>query len=228
MNNYQLSIKNYQLYKDSGVEWLGDVPEHWEVRRIKNVYQCFGSGSTPESGEPKYYENGTISWLNTTDLKNSNITETSKKITRLALREKSLRIYPIGTLAIAMYGQGDTRGNVGILGIEATTNQAACMMYRSSNSIPKYMLLWFISKKTDIREINVGATQPNMNKDFVRNLFIALPPLSEQKAIADYLDTKTAQIDQIIQTINAQIEKLKELRKTLINDIVTGKIKVIE
>ena len=171
-----MKIDRYQAYKDSDMKWLGEVPEHWSVLMIKSVYQCFGSGSTPESGEPKYYENGNINWLNTTDLKNGDITETSKKITRLALLEKSLKVYPIGTLAIAMYGQGDTRGNVGILGIEATTNQAACMMYRSSNSIPKYMLLWFVSKKTDIREINVGATQPNMNKDFVRNLFIALPP----------------------------------------------------
>ena len=61
----------------------------------------------------------------------------------------------------------------------------------------------------------------------LRNIYIPVPPLSEQKAIAHYLDTKTAQIDQIIQTINTQIEALKELRKTLINDVVTGKIKVV-
>jgi restriction endonuclease S subunit len=74
----------------------------------------------------------------------------------------------------------------------------------------------------------VGAKMPRVSSDFIANLIVATPPLSEQKAIADYLDTKTAQIDQIIQTINAQIEKLKELRKTLINDVVTGKIKVID
>jgi type I restriction enzyme S subunit len=63
--------------------------------------------------------------------------------------------------------------------------------------------------------------------DEVKNVGIAVPPLSDQKAIAGYLDTKTAQIDKIIQTINTQIEKLKELRKTLINDVITGKIKVV-
>lgn len=69
---------------------------------------------------------------------------------------------------------------------------------------------------------------PRASSDFIANLPVSTPPLDEQKAIADYLDTKTAQIDQIIQTINAQIEKLKELRKTLINDVVTGKIKIID
>ena len=188
---------------------------------IKNIYHHFGSGSTPESSEIKYYENGTINWLNTADLKNDLVVETSRKITSLALKEKSLRIYPINTLAIAMYGQGDTRGNVGLLKIEATTNQAACMMYCSSNSIPEYMLLWFVAKKTDIRELNVGATQPNMNKDFVRNLLMSLPPLPEQKSIAHYLDTKTAQIDRKIDLLTQKAKSYADLKRSLINETVT-------
>jgi type I restriction enzyme S subunit len=72
-----------------------------------------------------------------------------------------------------------------------------------------------------------GGLRQSMKFDDVKVFPFVVPPLSEQKAIADYLDKKTAQIDQIIQTINTQIEKLKELRKTLINDVVTGKIKVI-
>ena len=71
-------------------------------------------------------------------------------------------------------------------------------------------------------------TQPNIGMKVLENLQVITPPLIEQKVIADYLDTKTAQIDQIIQTINTQIEKLKELRKTLINDVVTGKIKIMD
>ncbi|MGK7958168.1 MAG: restriction endonuclease subunit S [Crocosphaera sp.] len=73
-----------------------------------------------------------------------------------------------------------------------------------------------------------GSAQPALSMGLLNLLKFAIPPLAEQKAIADYLDTKTAQIDQIIQTINTQIEKLKELRKTLINDVVTGKIKVMD
>ncbi|MEH2248064.1 restriction endonuclease subunit S [Nostoc sp.] len=216
-----MKIERYQAYKDSGLEWLGDVPEHWKVMMLKNVYKCFGSGSTPESSETKYYDNGTINWLNTTDLKNNVVNETSNKITLLALAEKPLKIYPINTLAIAMYGQGDTRGSVGLLSIETTTNQAACMMYRSSNSMPKYMFWWFIAKKANIRKINIGATQPNMNKDFVRNLFISLPPLPEQKTIAHYLDTKTAQCDRKIDLLTQKATLYGKLKQSLINETVT-------
>ena len=79
-----------------------------------------------------------------------------------------------------------------------------------------------------ICSLSVGVSYPATNASVIADLLCLVPPLSEQKAIADYLDTKTAQIDQIIQTINTQIEKLKELRKTLINDVVTGKIKVMD
>jgi type I restriction enzyme S subunit len=74
---------------------------------------------------------------------------------------------------------------------------------------------------------SLGSTRESINTEILRECILVIPPPVEQKAIADYLDTKTAQIDQIIQTINTQIEKLKELRKTLINDVVTGKIKVV-
>jgi len=222
IDNSHWSKKRYQGYKDSGVEWLSNkVPEHWNITTIKNIFRYFGSGSTPESSETKYYAQGTINWLNTTDIKNTFINETSRKITHLALKEKSLKIYPINTLAIAMYGQGDTRGNVGLLNIESTTNQAACMMYSTRNSIPPYMLWWFVCKKTNIRKINIGATQPNMNKDFIRNLFMSLPPLSEQKQIALFLDRKTAQIDRKIDLLTQKANKYEELKKSIINETVT-------
>ncbi len=216
-----MSLVRYDAYKDSGIEWLGEVPRHWTVKMIKNIFQCFGSGSTPDSSNTNYYDNGAINWLNTTDLKNDFVYETKRKITALALAEKSLKIYPINTLAIAMYGQGETRGNVGLLSIETTTNQAACMMYRSFNSIPKFMLWWFISKKEDIRKINVGATQPNMNQDFVRNLFISLPLLAEQSAIAAHLDIKTAQIDRKIELLGQKAAEYGKLKQSLINETVT-------
>ena len=221
IDNSHWSKQRYQAHKDSDIEWLGEIPEHWQITKIKNVFQYFGSGSTPESSETKYYEEGSINWLNTTDIKNTFINETSRKITELALKEKSLKIYPINTLAIAMYGQGDTRGNVGLLNIESTTNQAACLMYSTRNSITQYMLWWFICKKSNIRKINIGATQPNMNQDFIRNLFISLPSLAEQKQIANYLDRKTAQIDRKIDLLTQKANKYEELKKSLINETVT-------
>lgn len=214
-------MNRYAAYKDSGVEWLGEVPECWQVITLKGIYRYFGSGTTPESSKSEYYQDGTINWLNTTDLKNCIISQTKNKITELALKEKSLKIYPVNTLAIAMYGQGDTRGSVGLLNIESTTNQAACMMYGSFNSISQYMFWWFVARKNNIRKLNIGATQPNMNQDFIKNLFIAIPTLPEQKIIAEYLDTKTAQIDRKIDLLSQKASRYGELKQSLINETVT-------
>ena len=154
------------------------------------------------------------------------LTDCKRKVTIKALKDHSLNIYPIGSIVIAMYGA--TIGKVSILNINGCTNQACCVLNKSKNLDIKFLFYWFLSKRNFIISLSYGGGQPNISQDTVKSLRVCAPPLSEQKAIADYLDTKTAQIDQIIQTINTQIEKLKELRKTLINDVVTGKIKVID
>lgn len=173
------------------------------------------------SSETSYYDDGNVNWLNTADLNNSIVYETRRKVTSKALAETSLKVYPKGSLAIAMYGQGDTRGNVGLVAIEAACNQAALVMSGAFDSVPKFMLWWFISRKSSIRQINTGATQPNMNQDFVRNLLIALPPLAEQQAIADYLDAKTAQIDRKIDLLTQKAAKYRQLKQSIINAAVT-------
>ena len=215
------AARRYDTYKDSETEWLGEVPAHWRITRTKDIFRVFGSGTTPSRSEPSYYDDGTIHWLNTADLNNAVVYDTKRKVTPKALIETSLRMHPKGSLALAMYGQGETMGNVGLLAIEATSNQAALVMNRSFNSAPKYMLWWFVSKKHSIRQINVGATQPNMNQDFVRNLLIALPPLPEQQAIADYLDAKTALIDRKFDLLTQKAAKYRQLKQSLINAAVT-------
>src|SRR5690606_11500955 len=131
------------------------------IKRIKDVFRYFGSGTTPKGSNLEYYEDGDIPWLNTLDLSNDLVFHTKNKITEKALRECSLKLYPINSLAIAMYGQGKTRGTVGLLKIKAATNQASCIMHKHSNANEKYILWWFVHKYYDIRQVNTGATQPN-------------------------------------------------------------------
>ena len=100
-----MKFERYDCYKDSKIELLGKVPNLWEITTIKNIFRYFGSGSTPQSNNIYYYENGVINWLNTSDLKNFLIDSTKFKITNLALREVGLKVYPINTIAVAMYGQ---------------------------------------------------------------------------------------------------------------------------
>ena len=119
------NIKPYNKYKSSGIAWLGDIPEHWERWKISRGVKNIGSGTTPSSGNKDFYENGTINWLNTGDFNNGILFKCKKKVTSKALQENSsLKLFPKGTLSIAMYGA--TIGKVCIIQFDATTNQACC------------------------------------------------------------------------------------------------------
>ncbi|HSM49359.1 MAG TPA: restriction endonuclease subunit S, partial [Draconibacterium sp.] len=107
-------------------------------------------------------------------------------------------------------------------------NQACCVLTKPIGNNSQYLFYQFLSMKQFIISLSTGGGQPNINQDIVRFLTLCIPPLSEQIAISKYLDDKTAQIDKIIDNISEQINKLTQLRKTLINDVVTGKIKVTE
>ena len=218
-------MRRYEKYKPSGVEWLGEIPEHWEVKRVKDIFREFGSGTTPSTANVDYYEDGNVNWLNTNDLSNDLIYETKQKITKKAQRESGLKTYPVNSLAIAMYGQGKTRGTVGLLQVPSTTNQASCIMFKPIKTNTKYVLYWFIHKYEDIRSLNTGATQPNMNQDFVKFLTLHFPLYEEQTAIANYLDTKTAAIDRKIELLTAKTAKYNALRRSLINETVCRGLK---
>lgn len=112
--------------KDSGIDWIGQIPEHWEVRKISRIFSKIGSGTTPKSGNEDYYAENGENWLQTGDLNDSYINDTSKKITIKALEDHSLRFYPEGSIVMAMYGA--TIGKLGLLNIKTTTNQACCVM----------------------------------------------------------------------------------------------------
>ena len=131
-----------------------------------------------------------------------------------------------GTLIIAMYGA--TIGKIGLLNIEATTNQACCCINFTKNNSNKYIFYWFLANKQNIVSLSVGGTQPNISQGIIANLSITVPPLPEQTAIAQYLDQQTQQIDHIVKNLQKQIELLRELRKTLINEVVTGKVRVVD
>lgn len=101
--------------KDSGIDWIGQIPEHWEVRKISRIFSKIGSGTTPKSGNEDYYAENGENWLQTGDLNDSYINDTSKKITIKALEDHSLRFYPEGSIVMAMYGA--TIGKLGLLNI---------------------------------------------------------------------------------------------------------------
>ena len=209
--------------KDSGIEWIGEVPEHWEVKRMKEL-SAISSGTTPKSGEDKYYENGIHPWLNTSDVQDCVINEARFSITDKALNDYSvLKYYPIGTILIAMYG-GGTIGNVALMNISATINQACCAIVSNEKLLlPKYLFCYLKCHKKKIISLGFGGTQVNLSQAIIAQLPVVLPPLPEQRAIATYLDDKCAKIDTIVSNLDKQISRYGDLKRSLIDEVITGK-----
>ena len=157
-------MQRYDTYKDSGVEWIGEIPKEWEVKKLSYCFDNIGSGTTPTSGKSEYYFNGTINWLQTGDLNDGDILNTSKKITQKALYDyPTLRMYPAGSLVIAMYGA--TIGKTGILQIDTTTNQACCVLARSNSVNSKFAFYWLNSITKHVISLAYGGGQPNINQE---------------------------------------------------------------
>lgn len=213
-------MKKYDSYKDSGVEWIGDVPSHWESWKISHAFNRIGSGTTPESGNPIYHENGTINWLNTGDLNDGILDSCSKKITPKALDDySSLKLFPTGSLVMAMYGA--TIGKTAILNFETTTNQACCVFCDSSIIDLKFLQYWFIGNKEQIINLAIGGGQPNISQNILKDIRVWCPDYSEQGSLTQFLDHKTTQIDQLIAKKEQFIQLLEEERVAVINQAVT-------
>lgn len=205
--------------KESGVEWIGMIPENWGTPKIVNQFDIIGSGTTPKSNEDGYYEDGTIYWIQSGDLHNRFLESTNKKITQEAFDNASaLKLYEPEYLVMAMYGA--SIGNVSISKIRACTNQACCVLANSRNYL-KYMYYVISSAKDYLIYLAVGGTQPNISQNIVRDLRTPLPNLEEQRKIADFLDGKIGEVDTIISKTKESIEEYKKYRKSVVIKAVT-------
>lgn len=206
--------------KDSGIDWIGMIPSSWEAKRIKFVARL-ASGGTPSREYPEYWD-GDIPWVKTGELKDGFIFETEERITDIGLSNSSARLFPKGTLLMAMYGQ--TRGMTGCLGIDAAINQA-CLAFTLFDGInPDYFWMALRALYAPIREESVGSAQPNLNSKLISNMTIPVPPLEEQKKIVLFLESRYAAIDKAIDRQRQIISKLNEYRRSLIHAAVTGRI----
>lgn len=213
--------------KDSGIEWIGEMPEHWLCTIISRVAKT-SSGSTPlRNKENEYFENANIKWIRTLDLTNGEVYDSSEKITEEALKNSSCSILPVNTILIAMYGGAGTIGKCGILKVEATTNQAICSMICIEALEAKYMLYSLITLRKYWMKYAVGTRKdPNISQDIVSKMKIVIPPISEQREIINYLNEKCTAVDKSISQKEKLIEKLTEYKKSLIYECVTGKREV--
>ena len=210
--------------KDSGVEWIGKIPERWSVTKIGFLFNTIGSGTTPTSSDGSYYD-GEYNWLQTGDLNDSIIETTEKTITDLAIKNYSvLNCYSVGSLVIAMYGA--TIGKLGILGVPCYTNQACCVLDDPQNADTKYVYYWLLGYRQVLINLSLGGGQPNISQSIIRSFRVCLPPKNEQEAIAKELDNEVSSLDHIMKQNKKTIQLLKEYRQSLIYEAVTGKIEL--
>ncbi len=214
--------------KRSGVDWLGDVPEHWEVRRVGHLSKV-GNGSTPSRGNAAYWSDGTHPWLNSSSVNQGTITRADQFVTDLALRECHLPRVRSGSVLVGITGQGRTRGMAAVLSMDATINQHVAYVTPTTARVSSnYLHLCLTAAYSELRAISgaSGSTKAALTCQDIKRFRVVLPPLSEQAAIARYLDETTATIDTTLAYTRRQIELLREYRTRLIADVVTGKLDV--
>ncbi len=213
------AMPKYEVYKYSGIEWIGEIPDDWGIKKLSHLFSNIGSGTTPATGNISFY-NGNISWLQTGDLTDGVINSTSKTISERALKiHSTLKQYKAGSLVVAMYGA--TIGKVGLLNISTATNQACCVLEKTDSVDMRFAFYLFMGFKSNIVAMGYGGGQPNISQDLIRNLRFPFPNQQLQTAIANFLDEKTAKIDEAIAIKEKQIELLKERKQIIIQQAVT-------
>ena len=216
--------------KDSAIEWLGEVPEHWEVWKLGHFCKV-GNGSTPSRGNLSYWLGGHYPWLNSSCANEDTVTHADQFVTAVALKECHLPIVPSGSLLVAITGQGKTRGKCTLLQIESTINQHLAFItptnaFASSRFLQRvldgaYRILRAISNDS-------GSTKGALTCSDLKNFRVALPLLAEQQSVLEYLDRESTIVDTTITRAQHEIELLNEYRTRLISDVVTGKLDVRE
>lgn len=202
---------------------FGPIPESWTVEPLR-AHHSVVSGGTPSRGNPAYWAGGSIPWVKTAEVNYCVIDRTDEHITRAGLAESAAKLLPAGTLLLAMYGQGVTRGKVAILGIDAACNQACAAIRAIDDRIDaKYLYHYLVSRYSAIRQLAHGGQQQNLNLDIVRDMQVVFPTdKAEQNEIVAILDA----LDRKIDVHQRKRAVLDDLFQALLDRLMTGEIAV--
>ena len=199
------------------------LPEGWVWCKLEDI-ASIGTGATPLTKCKEYYLNGNIPWVNSSSTKDSVIETPSNYITSRAIQDTNCVVYPKGTLIVAMYGEGKTRGQVSELGIEAATNQACAAICPFEKEFKNYLKLFFESNYLRLRALAEGGTQPNLNLGKISNYEIPLPPLEEQCRIFTEIKHWISLID-VIENGKWNInETIKQAKSKILDLAIHGKL----
>lgn len=208
--------------KNSGIEWIGEIPAEWICDKVCRQFALIGSGTTPKSDNDSNYI-GNIHWIQSGDINGGILHNTKNKVSNEVVEKYSaLKVYKSPFIVIAMYGA--SIGNISSSIIDGCVNQACCVLSEGHMNI-KYAFYTLKSAKDYLIYNGVGGGQPNISQDIVKQLRLPVPSIREQEMIADYLDKKCAEIDAVIEKTKATIEEYKKLKQSVITEAVTKGIR---
>ena len=210
--------------KDSGIEWIGEIPENWEIKNLKYVANL-QTGTTPKKNIGISLEEG-INWFTPGDFDNTyKLLDSNRYIKKEAIISNNISIYPPNSILMVCIGA--TIGKLGVTQDISYSNQQITAILPKQNKIHfKYLLYYLISKTEYIKETANFTTLPILNNQHLSAFEILSPPYAEQKQIANYIDNEVNNINQILSKIDKNISLLEEYKTSLIHHVVTGKIDV--
>ncbi len=214
--------------KDSGVEWIGEIPKGWEVKKIKHLIKKSFSGGTPSTDKTEYWDGG-IPWISSVDIKTDFLSKSSREISEKGLKRSASSIAPKGSVVfVTRSGILQHTFALSILEKDMAINQdIKCLIFSELLSQAYFLrLIQGNNSKILVETRQQAATVESINMDSFFNLIIPIPSIKEQTSIVAHIEAQSTQIDKAITLQEQQIEKLKELKSTLIDSAVTGKIKV--
>ncbi len=196
------------------------LPKDWQIKSLGEVCETT-SGGTPSRGNVSYY-NGTIPWVKSGELNKGVIYDTEEKITEEAIKNSSAKIFPKGTLLIALYGA--TIGKLAFLGVDAATNQAVCGIYQNDSIDSKYIYNFLFHKKQDLVKQGIGGAQPNISQTILKKLEIPLPNIKTQQAIVSKIEELFSELDKGIEDLKTAQQQLKTYRQSVLKWAFEGKL----
>lgn len=199
------------------------LPDGWQYERV-GTFCLVGTGATPSRTNNKYWESATVNWVSSGETSDLFVSDTNEKISALAVKETNVTVYPVGTLIVAMYGQGKTRGQITELLVEAGTNQAcaAIVMIEKSENIKNYVKIFFRKAYSEIREQAAGGAQPNLNVGKISTTVIPIPPIAEQHRIVTKVEELMSLFDQLSARLQASQTTQLHLAEALVEQVLAG------
>lgn len=207
----------------SGIDWIGDVPTGWKVCRIKDIFRL-RTGTTPKDYEQGLSSDTLVNWFTPSDVAEMNceLSSSERHLSQEVIKKEGIDLSPAGSLIFV--GIGASAGKIGYATVEGYSNQQITMLIPKQNKcFGKYSYFYMIADRKRIRDNAFFTTLPIINNTYLSGIKTLLPPIDEQRAIAEYLDAKCVEIDKLIAKKQMKIDTLKEYKKSVIYEAVTGK-----